>query len=244
MTEFIGIQVRMLAPFAPFLSEEIWEKIHKFFNSSLSPSSSDSILFSGWPISNLEDEDLTAEESEQLVQNLLSDIQNIIKVTKLAPTRIHIYVSAKWKRRIYQKILGIIVAENRAKFGEIMKVLSKDPEITGSLKKNVSLVQKIIQDIISISIEVRKRRLKLGESFEESYAVQDAEKLLSSDSYSRFVEILVYREEETQTDWHSESEEKTDDDKKRISLDLGHKKNKPQLKAGHSRPFKPAIYIE
>src|ERR671920_1189079 len=53
MAEFIGIRVRMLAPFAPFLSEEIWEKIHKFFDSSLS-SSSTSILFSGWPVANPE----------------------------------------------------------------------------------------------------------------------------------------------------------------------------------------------
>ena len=237
MAEFIGIRVRMLAPFAPFLSEEIWEKIHKFFDSSLS-SSSTSILFSGWPVANPEEEDPTAEESEQLVQNLLLDIQNIIKVTKLAPTRIHVYVSAKWKRRIYQKVLRIIVAENRAKFGEIMKVLSKDPEIAASLKKNISLVQKIIEDIVSVSLEVRQRRLKLGESFEESYAIQDAEKLLSSESYTRLVEILVHREEEQ----HSYSEEKTDD--KEISHDSRQKKNKPQSKAGHSRPFKPAIYIE
>jgi leucyl-tRNA synthetase len=237
MAEFIGIRVRMLAPFAPFLTEEIWEKIHKFFDSSLS-SSSASILSSGWPVANPEEEDLTAEESEQLVQNLLSDIQNIIKVTKLAPTRIHVYVSAKWKRRIYQKVLGIIVAENRAKFGEIMKVLSKDPEIAASLKKNISLVQKIIEDIVSVSLGVRQRRLKLGESFEESYAIQDAEKLLSSESYTRLVEILVHREEEQ----HSYSEEKTDD--KKISHDSRQKKNKPRSKAGHSRPFKPAIYIE
>jgi leucyl-tRNA synthetase len=237
MAEFIGIRVRMLAPFAPFLTEEIWEKIHKFFDSSLS-SSSTSILFSGWPVANPEEEDLTAEESEQLVQNLLSDIQNIIKVTKLAPTRIHVYVSAKWKRRIYQKVLGIIVAEKRAKFGEIMKVLSKDPEIAASLKKNISLVQKIIEDIVSVSLEVRQRRLKLGESFEESYAIQDAENLLSSESYTRLVEILVYQEEEQ----HSYSEEKTND--KKISHDLPQKKNKPQSKAGYSRPFKPAIYIE
>ncbi|HKI09683.1 MAG TPA: hypothetical protein VKA09_14910, partial [Nitrososphaeraceae archaeon] len=116
--------------------------------------------------------------------------------------------------------------------------LSKDPEIAASLKKNISLVQKIIEDIVSVSLEVRQRRLKLGESFEESYAIQDAEKLLSSESCTRLVEILVYREEEQ----NSYSEEKTDD--KRISHDSRQKKKKPQSKAGHSRPFKPAIYIE
>ena len=236
MAEFIGTRVRMLAPFAPFLCEEIWEKIHKFFDSPLS--SSHSILYSGWPVANPEVEDLTAEESEEMVQNVLFDIQNIIKVTKLVPTKIHIYVSAKWKRKMYQKILEIILAEKKAKFGEIMKVLSKDPELSTTLKKNVSLIQKITGDIISISMEVRQRRLKLGESFKELDAIKDAEKLISSESSGRAVEVLVYQEE----DQNNRTEEKTGTEN--ISFDSPHGMTRSHSKAGHSRPFKPAIYIE
>lgn len=236
MAEFIGTRVRMLAPFAPFLCEEIWEKIHKFFDSPLS--SSHSILYSGWPVANPEVEDLTAEESEEMVQNVLFDIQNIIKVTKLVPTKIHIYVSAKWKRKMYQKILEIILAEKKAKFGEIMKVLSKDPELSTTLKKNVSLIQKITGDIISISMEVRQRRLKLGESFKELDAIKDAEKLISSESSTRAVEILVYQEE----DQNNRTEEKTGTEN--ISFHSPQGMTRSHSKAGHSRPFKPAIYIE
>lgn len=236
MAEFIGARVRMLAPFAPFLCEEIWEKIHKFFDSPLS--SSHSILYSGWPVANPEVEDLTAEESEEMVQNVLFDIQNIIKVTKIVPTKIHIYVSAKWKRKMYQKILEIILAEKKAKFGEIMKVLSKDPELSTTLKKNVSLIQKITEDIISISMEVRQRRLKLGESFKELDAIKDAEKLISSESSARAVEVLVYQEE----DQSIRTEEKTGNEN--IGFYSPQGKSRPHSKAGHSRPFKPAIYIE
>ena len=236
MAEFIGTRVRMLAPFAPFLCEEIWEKIHKFFDSPVS--SSHSILYSGWPVANPEVEDLTAEESEEMVQNVLFDIQNIIKVTKLVPTKIHIYVSAKWKRKMYQKILEIILAEKKAKFGEIMKVLSKDPELSTTLKKNVSLIQKITGDIISISMEVRQRRLKLGESFKELDAIKDAEKLISSESSGRAVEVLVYQEE----DQNNRTEEKTGTEN--ISFHSPQGMTRSHSKAGHSRPFKPAIYIE
>jgi leucyl-tRNA synthetase len=236
MAEFIGTRVRMLAPFAPFLCEEIWEKIHKFFDSPLS--SSHSILYSGWPVANPEVEDLTAEESEEMVQNVLFDIQNIIKVTKLVPTKIHIYVSAKWKRKMYQKILEIILAEKKAKFGEIMKVLSKDPELSTTLKKNVSLIQKITGDIISISMEVRQRRLKLGESFKELDAIKDAEKLISSESSARAVEVLVYQEE----DQNNRTEEKTGTEN--ISFHSPQGMTRSHSKAGHSRPFKPAIYME
>jgi leucyl-tRNA synthetase len=236
MAEFIGTRVRMLAPFAPFLCEEIWEKIHKFFDSPVS--SSNSILYSGWPVANPEVEDMTAEESEEMVQNVLFDIQNIIKVTKLVPTKIHIYVSAKWKRKMYQKILEIILAEKKAKFGEIMKVLSKDPELSTTLKKNVSLIQKITGDIISISMEVRQRRLKLGESFKELDAIKDAEKLISLESSARAVEVLVYQEQ----DQNNRTEEKTGTEN--ISFQLSQEMTRSHSKAGHSRPFKPAIYIE
>ena len=236
MAEFIGTRVRMLAPFAPFLCEEIWEKIHKFFDSP--HSSSSSILYSGWPVANPEVEDLTAEESEEMVQNVLFDIQNIIKVTKLVPTKIHIYVSAKWKRKMYQKILEIILAEKKAKFGEIMKVLSKDPELSTTLKKNVGLIQKITEDIISISMEVRQRRLQLGESFKELDAIKDAENLISSESSARTAEVLVYQEE----DQSIRTEEETGNEN--IGFYFPQGKSRPHSKAGHSRPFKPAIYIE
>jgi leucyl-tRNA synthetase len=228
LAEFIGTQVRMLAPFAPFLCEEIWEKIRKF---SDSPPSSHSIVLSGWPVANPEEEDLTAEESEESVQNVLLDIQNIIKVTKLVPNKIYIYVSAKWKRKIYQKILEIILLENQAKFGEIMKVLSKDPELSTTLRSNVNLIHKIIEDIISISIEVRKRRLKLGGSFDELHAIKDAEKLITAESSTHPAEVLVFQEEEQRGSGN-------------VNIYSHQREDRMYSKAGHSRPFKPAIYIE
>ena len=81
--------------------------------------------------------------------NLLSDIQNILRVTKINPTKLHIYISAKWKRRIYQKILKIILLESKNRFGEIMKILSKDPEIGTKAKENVNLIKKLQRHLIS-----------------------------------------------------------------------------------------------
>jgi leucyl-tRNA synthetase len=117
-----------------------------------------SIQFARWPEANLDEEDLVAEESELLIMNLLSDIQNILKVTKLIPNRIYIYTSAQWKRRIYQKILRIILIENKANFGNIMKILSKDAQSAIIVRKNVGLIRKLVEDILSIPVEVRQRR--------------------------------------------------------------------------------------
>ena len=237
MTAFISARIRLLAPFAPFLSEEVWEKIRCTKPPSL-PSAS--IQFARWPEANLDEEDLVAEESELLIMNLLSDIQNILKVTKLIPNRIYIYTSAQWKRRIYQKILRIILIENKANFGNIMKILSKDAQSAIIVRKNVGLIRKLVEDILSIPVEVRQRRHKIGESFDEAYPIRDAAELLSIESTNRLVEIQIYPEEE------EKDKGKMEEGTKHMNRSLGfqQKNYDPKSRAKHSRPFKPAVYIE
>jgi leucyl-tRNA synthetase len=237
MTAFISARIRLLAPFAPFLSEEVWEKIRCTKPPSL-PSAS--IQFARWPEANLDEEDLVAEESELLIMNLLSDIQNILKVTKLIPNRIYIYTSAQWKRRIYQKILRIILIENKANFGNIMKILSKDAQSAIIVRKNVGLIRKLVEDILSIPVEVRQRRHKIGESFDEAYPIRDAAELLSIESTNRLVEIQIYPEEEEKDKGKMEEGTKY----MNRSLDFQQKNYDPKSRAKHSRPFKPAVYIE
>jgi leucyl-tRNA synthetase len=205
---FLDNRIRMLAPFAPFISEEVWEIIGGKY---------DSIIFAGWPIVDEDKRDPVAEESEQLIINLISDLQNILKVTKISPTKIIIYTSARWKQQIYQKILEYILLENKTNFGDIMKELVKDPE-TAKVKNDPKLIRNMIEDILSDPIEARNRRLKLT-FFDEIFPLNDAKKLLSLESGNAQTEIIVHSEDEIQ-------------------------KYDPREKSKYSRPFKPAIYIE
>jgi leucyl-tRNA synthetase len=205
---FLDNRIRMLAPFAPFISEEVWEIIGGKY---------DSIIFAGWPIVDEDKRDPVAEESEQLIINLISDLQNILKVTKISPTKIIIYTSARWKQQIYQKILEYILLENKTNFGDIMKELVKDPE-TAKVKNDPKLIRNMIEDILSDPIEARNRRLKLT-FFDEIFPLNDAKKLLSLESGNAHIEIIVHSEDEIQ-------------------------KYDPREKSKYSRPFKPAIYIE
>jgi leucyl-tRNA synthetase len=205
---FLDNRIRMLAPFAPFISEEVWEIIGEKY---------DSIIFAGWPIVDEDKKDPIAEESEQLIINLISDLQNILRVTKISPTKIIIYTSAQWKQEIYQKILGYILLENKTNFGDIMKQLVKDPE-TAKAKNDPKLIRNMIDDILSDPIEARNRRLKLT-IFDEIFPLNDAKKLLSIESGNAQAEIIVHSEDEIQ-------------------------KYDPREKSKYSRPFKPAIYIE
>jgi leucyl-tRNA synthetase len=180
--KFLEIQVRMLAPFAPFTAEEAWERM----------GNKQSVTETGWPTVQEDKIDLIAEESESLISSLLGDVQNIVKVTKMVPAKIVIYASAIWKLRVYQTILANIL-DGKTNFGEIMKQLIANPE-TSKAKTDPKLVQKMIEDILSAPLEARNRRLKLAE-FDEVTAIQDAASLLSSEINK--AQVVIYSEEDS-----------------------------------------------
>jgi leucyl-tRNA synthetase len=204
LAEFLDVQVRMLAPFAPFTAEEVWERM----------GNKQSITAAGWPAIKEDRIDLNAEESEFLISSLLADLQNIVKVTKITPSKIAIYTSAGWKAQVYNAILASILA-GKTNFGEIMKQLIANSE-TAKAKTDPKMVQKMMEDILSTPLEARNRRLQLAR-FDEVAAIQDAASLLSAEVNK--AQIVVYSEE-----------------------DLG--KYDPKSRSRSARPFKPAVYME
>jgi len=202
--EFLDVQVRMLAPFAPFTAEEVWERM----------GNRQSITAAGWPAIKEDRIDLVAEESEFLISGLLADLQNIVKVTKITPSKIAIYTSAGWKVQVYNAILANILA-GKTNFGEIMKQLIANPETTKA-KTDPKMVQKMMEDILSTPLDARKRRLELA-GFDEVIAIRDAASLLSAEINK--AQIVVYSEEDPE-------------------------KYDPESKSRSARPFKPAIFIE
>jgi len=231
---FLDARIRMLAPFAPFISEEVWEKIgggtDNLLSSQSSSSTTTSIIFAGWPIVDENKKDPVAEESEELIMNLIADLHKIVKVTKITPTKILFYTSARWKLQIYQKILATMLVESKTSFGDIMKQLVKDGEMAAKAKSNPNFIRKIIEDILSSPTEARNRRMKLSANFDEIFPINDARMLLSLESGNPQARITIYREGARR----EEGDEEDDLPEKR---DLG-------SKAKFARPFKPAIYIE
>jgi leucyl-tRNA synthetase len=204
LAQFLNVQIRMLAPFAPFTAEEVWERM----------GNKQSITVACWPVAEEGKIDIVAEESEFLISGLLADLQNIVKVTKMTPTKIVIYSSASWKTQVYKTILANIL-EGRINLGEIMKQLIANPE-TANAKTDSKLVQKMMEDILSAPLGARSRRLKLTE-FNEVIAMRDAQSLLSAEINK--AQIVVYSEQDPT-------------------------KYDPKSRAKSARPFKPAIYIE
>jgi leucyl-tRNA synthetase len=198
-------RVAMLSPFAPHISEEMWEKLGHLDLASKSQ----------WPQYSKDKVDATAIQSEELLKSTIDDIANILKVTKITPQKIIIYVNSDpMKSKVYRKILSIMVG-GQNNMGVVMKKLIADPKTTDA-KKMPDFVQKIIKDLHSESEEIKSMKLESKEFDEKEFLSSE----LASIGKKEFgVGITVY----------SESDADIYD---------------PKGKARHARPFKPAILIE
>jgi leucyl-tRNA synthetase len=197
-----------LSPFAPYFCEEVWEVMG---NDSY-------ISLAQWPEINQSKITLKSEDNEKLIQSIIFDIQKITKVTKMVPKKISIYTASSIKFTLYRKILDRIQRQATPNFGQIMKEFVNDNEVKDVVKRGPDLVKKIIDDILSESVEVRERRMKI-DSFDEKIPLEDGKSLLVNEVGNNELEVFIYSE----------------DDKDKYD---------PKLKSKFARPFKPAIYIE
>jgi len=200
-----SVRVAMLSPFAPHVAEEMWENLGYL----------DVVSKSAWPEFSKEKLDATSIQSEELLKSTINDIANILKVTKIDPKKIVIYVNSdSMKSKVYRKILGIMVG-GQNNMGVVMKELIADPETTEA-KKMPNYIQKVIKDLHSESEEIKKMKLE-SDAFDEKEFLSSELDSIGKKEFG--VEITVY----------SESDSDIYD---------------PKGKARHARPFKPAILIE
>ncbi|MDW0144815.1 MAG: leucine--tRNA ligase [Nitrososphaeraceae archaeon] len=208
LKEFFETRIKLLSPFAPYFCEEIWEIMGNHSYISLAQ----------WPEINQSRISLISEDNERLIQGMIFDIHKITKVTKIVPKRILIYTASTIKSKLYRKLLDRIQSQATSNFGEIMKEFVNDNEVKDLVKRNPDLVKKMINDILSESVEVRERRMKI-DSFDEAIPLQDGISLLVNEIENDHLEVNIY------------SEDNND-------------KYDPKQKSKFARPYKPAIYIE
>jgi len=200
-----SVRVAMLSPFAPHIAEEMWNNLG---NDNL-------VSKSAWPEFSADKVDATSIQSEELLKSTIDDIANILKVTKITPKKIVLYVNSdETKSKIYRKMLSIMVG-GQNNMGIVMKELLADPE-TVDAKKMPDFVQKTIKDLHSESEEIKSMKLK-SDLFDEK-------EFLSSELAS-----IGKKEFGVEIDVYSESDSDIYD---------------PKGKAKHARPYKPEILIE
>ena len=126
---------------------------------------------SQWPESDPAKIDTRAEESEELVVSVLEDIQSIIKVTKVKPKRIFLYVASDWKWKAMLEMLELD-PETEVKTGDLIKsVISEVGKTKG--KEVSNFILKMVGERSKLPKDLAAKRKSLGR-LDELEVLRDA----------------------------------------------------------------------
>src|SRR3990170_2015562 len=162
LRDAVAVWVRLMAPFAPFVCEELWSRM----------GGAEFVSVVDWPKVDKSKMDVAAEEQEVLLADLIDDTLNVLKATKITPKRIFYYTAADWKRKVYHNILAKSVA-GEVKIGDVMRELSADKAMKPHMKEAASLVPRVIKALTKLSGERKANILKIGQTNEKEF-VADA----------------------------------------------------------------------
>ncbi|MGB9740648.1 MAG: leucine--tRNA ligase [Candidatus Bathyarchaeia archaeon] len=178
--EVLNVQIRMLAPVAPHICEELWEIIGgKGF-----------VSVADWPTLDESKIDVEAEEQESLIMSVLEDTLNIVKATGVVPKKVNYYTAAPWKWKVYKKVLQKS-ASTKISQKDLMRELMEIPELRAKAEKVARFINQMVDEANRMPEERKQRLLKVGE-INENQTLKDAEKFLHKELKA---EIYIYSEE-------------------------------------------------
>jgi len=149
LREVIEQWIRLMCPFTPHLSEELWQMLGKKpFVSTQPYPEHDTKVFA-------EHE----EVGEYLLSKVIDDTNEIIKVTQITPKTIVLLVSPKWKYHLYQLALQLY-AENKLEMGTLMKSAMADARLRPYSKQLSQIAGNLIGDMKKLS-DVDRHRYQL-----------------------------------------------------------------------------------
>ena len=203
LKEALETWTRLLAPFAPYMCEEIWNKMgHEDF-----------VSLAEWPVYDEKQVNVQAEETENLVKNVLEDTANILRATKMVPKEIYYYSAVSWKWKVYLTALKKSISTNVV-LSDLMKELMADPELKTVAGKVAKFARGITEEINRMPEDMKQRQLQIG-ALDESSLLGKAEAFFGREFNAK---VHAYREDDQQL-------------------------HDPQRKAEYAKPYRPAIYI-
>ncbi|MGP8321390.1 MAG: leucine--tRNA ligase [Methanosarcinaceae archaeon] len=140
--DILDTWVRLLSPFTPHICEEIWE--------AMGHGKDDLVLFASYPEFDENLVDRGAEFAEELVGNMLSDIEDIVKITKISPKKVILYTSPLWKTNAL-KLATVMQKDGELNVGTLIKTLMANPDMRRLGKEIPKFVQKLVPDVTTMN---------------------------------------------------------------------------------------------
>lgn len=177
---YLETWIKMLAPFAPFISEELWKLL----------GNKDFVSKAGWPKVKNELIDLTAEFKEKYYRRIILDIKEIMKVTKIKPKKIILYTAAGWKHDLAKLVFEKIDGYNSKLFNMIIKEAMKNAKI----RKYGGQVPKVVRMLVDVARSLPKEFIKEALTNNEVLVLKEGQHYLSKMLGNIPVEVIVESE--------------------------------------------------
>lgn len=179
INEYIIAQTKILAPVTPHICEEIWEKLGK----------SGFITQADYPEGRDENINPKIESSEEFLTNTISDVNEILKVTGIKPSKIVIYTPSDWKYEMLTVALDL-AKEKQLKINDLMKAVMTKESIKKHSKEAASFAKKLVDNLANRGSDELDR---LGDIIDEKGYLIEAEDFLKTEYKC---EVKIYSEDD------------------------------------------------
>lgn len=147
LSSILEAWIRILAPFTPHSSEELWSKYggEGFVSEAEWPITYQYFPMKCTPTLNLQADSCipseVIEKSEEMVQSIVKDINEIKKIVDVVPKKIHVYLAPDWKWLLYRiaadigkpdigqimgKAIGENIHDNKKEIADVAKKVGRE----------------------------------------------------------------------------------------------------------------------
>ena len=163
-------RLRLLAPIIPFMTNELHER--------LTGEPAEDVPWPE-PVPEFDDPAVIAEET--LVEDLLSDVRDIVGVTDTDPETIRVYVAADWKRDVFETVRQ--VGPNQ---GQVMGEVMQDEQ----LRAKGDAVNDLVGELVSFVRERDDETLETLAGIDERTVYEDSVDFLEA-AFDATVEVYT-----------------------------------------------------
>ena len=140
--EVLDAWIRLMAPITPHTAEEMWSSLGKV----------GLVSTASMPETDPGREFPEVEEAESFLKGVMSDVNEILRVTGMEPTRIFVYTSQEWKRKVLKMALGMAMDEG-VTVPKLTKAVMEDAVIRTKGKEAANFSRKLAEDLTKRSKE-------------------------------------------------------------------------------------------
>ncbi|MFC4358038.1 leucine--tRNA ligase [Halobium salinum] len=169
-------RLRLLAPFVPFMTNELHETL------TGTPAED-----APWPEPDESYESVAVEVAERGVERLTEDVRDIVDVTDTDPETLRVYVAADWKREVFDTVAD---AGPGANVGQVMGEVMQNPDLRERGNDVNDLVGELVEDLRGLDEET----VEAMREADEAAIYEDAAPFLGRE-FDAEVEVYVEGED-------------------------------------------------